>query len=384
MKSATGEPSPHGKVRVLSVIGSLRFGGAEARVARFAQAVRPHGVDMEICALERTGPNIQPLEEAGIRIHGTPYLARPFRSNTWMLIRTINAIRRIVRGGRFDLVHTNLFWADVLGVAGARLAGSRRIIQSRVALHSWVHEQTAFFHGLEQASNVLSNEMIADCEASLKDAERHEPFLPSKRGVIYSGVDIPDFPMARPRMDGPLRLLTLGVLAPRKGQEYAVEAMAVLKQLGVEAHLELVGAGPDEKMLRQKVVADRLQDVVSFEGPAPDSRPYFANADIFVFPSRQEGGAIALQEAMASSLPVVAANVGGVPEALIDGKGGRLVPPRDPRALAAAIAELGRDRQRLPDMGQFNRLRAIEKFSLEKSARQLAEWYMNGPTSNPS
>lgn len=374
------EASQQEKVRVLSVIGSLRFGGAEARVARFAQALRPYGIETEICALERTGPNLTLLENAGFRVHGTPYLARPFRSNTMMLLRTVDAIRRIVKAGRFDIVHTNLFWADVLGVAGARLGGCRRIIQSRVAMHSWAHGPTAFFHGLEQTTNALTNELIADCQASLKDAERYEALLPSKRTVIYSGVEIDQFPVAHPRLDGTLRLLTLGVLAPRKGQEFAIQAMEILKTKGVDAKLQLVGSGPDEAMLRQQVLTRGLGEIITFVGQVPDSKPFFADADMFIFPSRQEGGAIALQEAMASALPIVATDVGGVPEALVDGSGGRLVPPQDAAALARAISDLASDRARLQAMGQFNRRRAIELYSLDVSAGQLADWYKNPPS----
>ncbi len=83
---------------------------------------------------------------------------------------------------------------------------------------------------------------------------------------------------------------------------------------------------------------------------------------------------------MASGLPCVATDSGGSREALVDGQGGRLVPP-DPRAeLAPAVLELARDRRRLPEMGRFNRQRVKELFSLEESARRLADWYLNGPS----
>lgn len=375
-------PSANRNIRVLSVIGGLTFGGAEARVARFARAVRQYGVDMEICALERVGQNLKPLEDSGITVHGTPYEGRaPDRLDPSSMGRTVNTIRRIVKSGHFDVVHTNLFWADVLGVAGARLAGCRRVIVSRVALHWWSHRQVLRYHALEQFTNLLANEVIADCNASLRDAEEHEPFLPAKRTVIYSGVDVSAYQAAHPSLEGPLRLLHLGVLAPRKGQEYAIEAMALLRQAGVAATLELVGSGPDETMLRRKVSEANLGDLVIFAGDPPDVRPYLSKADIFVFPSRQEGGAIALQEAMASALPVVAADVGGIPELLIDGQGGRIVPPRQPAALAAAVAELAGDRARLAEMGRFNKERIAKLFSLEVSTRKLADWYINGPTS---
>ncbi len=365
--------------RVLSVVGSLGLGGAETFAARVAIAIRDYVVDMEMCALEREGPLLKELEENGIIVHATPYPTRTNRSNTMTLLRTVNSIRQIVRAGRFDVVHTFMFWADVLGVAGARLAGCRRVIISRQALHDWAHGQQASFHWLEQSSNLFAHELLANSATVMEDTERHERFLPSRRAVIYSGVDSRNYSLARPRLEGPLRMVHLGALAPRKGQEYALDAMALLREAGVQTTLTLVGAGPDEAMLRQKVAATGLGELVTFAGAHADPRSFLADADLFVFPSRQEGFAVALLEAMASGLPVVCSTVGGNPEAVIDGKGGRLVPPEDAAALAAAIAVLARDRAQLVVMGRFNRDLIDHKFTLDAAVRRLADWYLNGP-----
>jgi glycosyltransferase involved in cell wall biosynthesis len=365
------------------VVGSLWLGGAEAQVARVAVAIRKFGVDMEVCALERAGPHLNDLEESGIVVHGTPYPTRTYRSDTITLLRTVNTIRQIVRSGHFDVVHTHLFWADVLGVAGARLAGCPRVIVSRLALHEWTHGPQAGFHWLEQFSNLFAHELIANGDSVMVSAERHERFLPARRTVIRSGVDIGRYSQARSGLKGPLRMIHVGALEPRKGQEYAIEAVALLRDAGVQTTLTLVGSGSDEAMLRQKVADAGLDDVVTFAGPQADPRSLLTGADLFVFPSRQEGFAIALLEAMAHGLPAVATAVGGNSEALVDGKGGRLVPPQDARALAAAIEEVARDRSRLAEMGRFNRERVAQEFSLEATVRQLAEWYLNGPSRPP-
>lgn len=364
---------------MLAVVGSLRLGGAEARVARVAAAIRSYGVDMEVCALEREGPQLDVLEQSGVVVHGTPYQTRIHRSDTATLVRTVNAIRRIVRAGRFDIVHTQLYWADVLGITAARLAGCPRVIVSRQALHGWTHSSSYGFHLLEQITNAFANELVADSVTVLRDAERHERVLPSIRIVIRSGVDVDRYELASPRLEGPLRMIHVGALAPRKGQEYALEAMDMLRRSGIETTLVLVGSGPDEAMLRERVVALGLASAVEFAGARPDPRSFLRAADLFVFPSRQEGAGIALLEAMASGLPVVASNVGGIPEALIDPDGGRLVPPQDPGALANAIADLANDRSRLVAMGRFNRTRIAQTFSLDVTVRQLAHWYLNGP-----
>jgi glycosyltransferase involved in cell wall biosynthesis len=366
-------------VRVLSVVGNLNIGGTESYLARIAPEIREHGIEMEICALEPVGPLLSRLESKGIVVHGTPYGERTRRSNTLTLLRTADAIRGIVRRGRFDLVHTYLFWSDILGVSAARLAGCRRVIEGRRALHAWGHSKSAFFHGLEQTANMLAHELIANSRAALADAEAHERFLPSIRTVIYNGIDVSAYDPGQAQGNGPLRLITVGALSARKGQEYAIGALARLQSRGVDVSLELVGSGPDEAKLRKKAASDGIESRVRFAGEQTDPRPHLACADLFVLPSRQEGFSNALLEAMACALPVVATDVGGNAEALVDGEGGRLVPPQDSEALAAAIAEMASDRERLVAMGRFNRRRVEERFSLQTSVQALADWYRNGP-----
>lgn len=367
-------------MRVLSIVGSLVLGGTQSYLAATATAITGYGVEMEICALERTGPQLMALERQGVRVHGTPYPTRIDRSNTWTLLQTVDAIRRIVKSGRFDIVHTYLYWSDVLGVAGARLAGCRRIIVSRRSLHGEVHPQGEFLHSLEQMANRFATDVVANSKAVLNDAETHERLLPKRRTVIYNGVDVQRYQPAQPSIEGPLRLLTVGSLAPLKGQEYAIEALAQLVRSGTAATLELVGGGPDEAMLRRRASIAGVGNLVNFAGAQLDPRPHLARADIFVLPSRVEGFSNALLEAMASALPVVATDVGGNAEALIDGEGGRIVPPQLAESIAAAITSLSRDRRQLAEMGRRNRQRVTDLFSLDSSVRLLADWYRQKPS----
>lgn len=367
-------------LRVLSVIGQLNVGGAETYLSRIAHAVRRHNIDMEVCAIDRVGRRIIDLEEAGVIVHGTPFDRRTRQSNTLTLLQVVESIRRLVRRGRFDLVHTYLFWADIFGVTGARLAGCRRIIIGRRALHPWIHDHKALYHGVEQFTNTLANEVIGNSEAVLRDAAAHEPFLPRIRKVVYNGIDVSAYKPSNVTTDGPLRIVTVGALAPRKGQEYAIEAMKLVDAAGVDARLVLVGSGVDEAMLRRKVTESGMGDVITFAGEHPDPRAFLGEADLFLLPSRQEGFSNAILEAMACSLPVIATDVGGNAEAVVHGRGGSIVEPQNPEALAAAVIELAGKRAELPDMGRFNRERVAEHFSLEASARTLADWYFHGPS----
>ena len=364
------------------MIGSLRSGGAETYVANLAPVLRNYGIDMDICALERTGPLLSKLEKQRICVYDTPFPRSSRPLNSLRMLRTVDAIRRIVKAGRYDIVHTYLYSAGVLGVAAARLAGCRRIIISRQALHSWIHKPKAILHGLEQVANLFADELIACSAATLRDAEANERWLPTARTVIYNAVDVDAYEPVRMLQDGPIRLVTVGALARRKGQEYAIEALKHATAAGVQASLHLVGAGPDQSMLRRKVAEDGLERLVTFVGHQADPRPFLAQADVFLLPSRQEGFSVALLEAMASSMPAIATDVGGNAEALVAGKGGWIVPPEQPAAIAAAIGAAAGNRLELMQMGRFNRKRVADLFSIQASAQRLADWYSTAHNSS--
>lgn len=370
------------RVRVLNVIGSMNVGGAESYLARIAPEIRQHGVELELCLLERVGPLLNALHEAGIAVHGTGFeRRRPGTSALRLLpilLETVADIARLVRRGRYDVVQTYLFQADAVGVPGARAGGCRRVIVSRRALHAWRHAPNLPEHLVELGSNLGAGELIANSRVVLEDVERHEQILPRHRGVIYNGVDAAGDVLASPRGQGPLRIVTVGALAPRKGQIYALEALGQVRAAGVDARLTLVGAGPDEEMLRRETERLCLSDAVTFAGQR-NPQPFLLAADLFLLPSRQEGFSNALLEAMAAGLPAVVTDVGGNAEAVVDGLGGSVVPPENSEALASSILAIAGRRDRLAEMGRENRERVLRHFTIAASAQQLARWYREGP-----
>jgi glycosyltransferase involved in cell wall biosynthesis len=143
---------------------------------------------------------------------------------------------------------------------------------------------------------------------------------------------------------GPLRLLSVGRLDPEKSPETAIDALALLRRDGVEARLDVVGVGSLERGLRARAAA--LGDAVVFHGyvaHGPELFALYRQADVFVHSARTEGLPQVVLEAQALGVPVVAAAVGGVPEALGGGEAGLLVPPADAAATAAAVRRLAGD-----------------------------------------
>lgn len=135
---------------------------------------------------------------------------------------------------------------------------------------------------------------------------------------------------------------TVGRLQDVKDQACLVDAFARLRQLlpaqRDRLRLVLVGDGPLRAKLAQRIAAAGLQDVAYLAGPRSDVAPVMRSFSLFALPSMAEGTPVTLLEAMASSLPVVATRVGGIPDLVVDGTTGTLVPPADPEQLASALA----------------------------------------------
>jgi glycosyltransferase involved in cell wall biosynthesis len=190
------------------------------------------------------------------------------------------------------------------------------------------------------------------------DAAVHRIFETGRTEVIPMGVDLEDFDPEHRSEDlrfnlniaGPM-ILTVGRFAEKKGLAYLIEAMPRVLETHSGARLVMVGFGPLERELRTKVKELGIKEAVHFAGRlSHDELPvYYASADVFVLPSvvdqsgDTEGLGVVMLEAMASGTPVVASEVGGIPDVVQDGETGLLVPPREPQAIAEAICRLVED-----------------------------------------
>jgi glycosyltransferase involved in cell wall biosynthesis len=226
--------------------------------------------------------------------------------------------------------------------------------------------------------------------------------------IISSGVDCDHFrpPSAQEReatraelglAPGEIAIGTLGMLVPRKGQRYLIEAMALLRgdaaeggralasavtaaQVGAAARVEdlrccIGGGGALANELAAQIRDRRLKDSTRLNGMIDDPRALLWALDIFVLPSLQEGLGVAALEAMACGLPVIASATGGLAQAVADGVTGIHVPAGDARALANAIARLAAEPGLRAVMGAAGRLRVCENYGMETMARETLELY---------
>jgi colanic acid/amylovoran biosynthesis glycosyltransferase len=204
-------------------------------------------------------------------------------------------------------------------------------------------------------------------------------------GVVHLGVDTRSFayrpPSARWTSDRPLRLLMVSRLVPKKGVHVALAAADRLATAGVPFEFRIIGDGPEHAALAARREALGLRNV-TLCGAAThqQTRAAFAWADIYLQPSvtapdgDQEGIPVALMEAMASGLPVIATRHSGIPELVVDGRSGRLTDEHDDDALAQAVADLWSRPAWAEQIALEGRRRVEEAFDQRRQAQRVEQW----------
>jgi len=287
-------------------------------------------------------------------------------------LRALVAMTRLLRTGRFDIVHTHTSKAGALGrLAAALTLGPPVVHQPHGHLFYGYHGRlgSALVVLAERFLALLSRRQIA---LSWRGAEEHlarRIGRPGEFSVVRSGIDLRPFrraaqmrPKARLRLGLRAEEFVVGTLCrlePVKGVEELLDGFARAARFRPRLRLLLGGDGPLRDRLQHEARVAGLSDRVLIGGSwvrAPDFLPAL---DLFVLASRNEGMGRALVEAMASGLPVIATAVGGMPEVLEEGGAGLLVPPCDPQAIADAILRLMDDGALAADLARRARARSV-------------------------
>lgn len=177
--------------------------------------------------------------------------------------------------------------------------------------------------------------------------------------------------------NGERMLLTVGRLSREKAHSDLLTAFQHLQKMqpDIFSRLIIVGEGPERANLEATARAHGLSERVVFTGQINDVQTYYAAADVFALPSHSEGSPYVVLEAMAANLPIVATNVGGVPEILKDDESALLVPANDPQAMAAAIIRVLTDSQLAERLTSNSAALILSDYTPEKYAQSLVEIY---------
>jgi glycosyltransferase involved in cell wall biosynthesis len=331
------------------------------------------GVKTTIVLLGDRGGLASPLERAGIGVH---VIATPLAPRAASLARLPLAVIRL-RALLHRLTPDILEGQEPLPAIAAGLAASGR---RRPMVVYRRHHQTGRRRliAASRAAARLAHYTIVSCEAMREQAARQDRVSADRIGVAVSGVaDAPQPPPAvvsaiRRRLGISDEARVIGVVSRlrwEKGLDVLMACLDRIDDIG-DLHVVVVGDGPEEPALRRLAAGHRV--TVHFQGHQDDVTPWLAVADVVAMPSRREAFGRVTLEAMAASRPVVASNVGGLAEAVIDGTTGLLVPPEDPAALAAALRTLLDSPAAAQRMGEAGRRRYEASYTIDHMA---AAWH---------
>jgi glycosyltransferase involved in cell wall biosynthesis len=285
---------------------------------------------------------------------------------------------RKLRARRPAVFHAHLTWplACKFGLVGALLA---RVPATVATVHLYV-EFPIDRSILAQQRLIISavGRYIAVSRDTAQRLVRKLQWPARKVQVIHNGmtfkpIDDPSFSISQTQRiggDHPI-VLTVARLDEQKGHRYLLEAAAQVPRV----QFVLAGDGPLRPSLEAQAHALGLEGRVKFLGYRADISDLLAKCDVFVLPSLYEGLPLSILEAMAAAKPIIATQIGGTDEAVLDGATGLLVPPADPTALAAAIRSVLDDRVLAQRLASAGRIRVEQEFSTTAMLRQVTAVY---------
>ena len=352
-----------GRRRVLVLIKELGLGGAERLVVGLVSHGDRDRFDYEVAfVLDGHDALASELVDQGVPVHD---LGAASSSD----LRWVPRLRNLLVTGSFDVLHSHLPYTAAFGRLAARSVPRSRRPVLVYTEHSLWNRAAVLTRSLNGSTSALDDALLVVTPAARDALPRR---LRGKARVLVHGIDLErsasllarrDTLRAHTRStlgldDRAVLALTVANLREEKGYDVLLEAARRIRGRAPCVHFASVGWGPLQDRLAQERDALGLADTVTFLGRRPDVLELMVGADLFVLPSHQEGLPVALMEAMSVGLPVVASQIGGVPDVVTDGIEGILVPPGRPDALAEAVTSLAADEDRRQGMGRASLARS--------------------------
>lgn len=335
--SLTQEYWQSASMKVILLIDTMRSEGAQVFLTAIARKLYREKISVLLVSIVEKGPLFESLKADGIPVI---FLGKPGLLSISPLFKLLYLFKTFP----CDIVHTNLFAADTYGRIAARLAGVKTIITTE---HNINRDEIKLKKRLKSILSSLNSVMVFLNEHVYEYARDVDKVKPKDVAIIGNGVNLELFGGKREKqldhgnLNRPV-ILSVGRLELQKGHDIMIRAISSLLPEFPTLTLTIIGKGSQEETLQRMIESLNMQKIVTFIHTVnhTDMPQYYTNADIFVFPSRFEGEGIALLEAMASGLPIVASKTGGIQSLLEHQKSGWLVGDLSPDALAAGIREM--------------------------------------------
>lgn len=353
----------------------MRTGGAERQLLNYLLAADRSDFRHSLVCMSPPGELADIARDSGV-----PVITMPVR--TRYAVATVRRWAAWMRREDVAIVHTHMHHAAMWGRLGGIFGGVPVLVTTEHGKELWKGTIRLTIDRILSRHTARHIAVSEDCMAIRK---RREKVAPGKILVIPNGVSVPDDVSNRPHRDRLRRefgfddrtfvMGTVGRVVAAKGYEHLLAALRIIRSRNPRVVWLAVGDGDQRGAL--EALADRLglADAVVWAGRRGDVENLLEAMDVWVMSSIREGLPVALLEAMAAGVPIVGTTVGGIPDAIRDGRDGLLVPAADPEALAGAVERMMEDPGLAAALGASAHARARDMYGIASIARRIEDIY---------
>jgi len=371
------------KINILFIIDEIMDrGGTENHIFTLASSIDKERFNASICYFRGGAKYVRyGKEKLGIDLIGVDLN----KIYSFDALRKAFRLSKVIRERDIDIVQTFHFMSDTYGVMVSKLSGVSRIISSRRDMGDLKKRRQIL---LNRVMNRFINRYIMVCDAVGKRFHEIERIPEERMVTLYNGVDLSRFDPARPprksRADlglneGDFVVGTVAHFRPEKAYHIFFEGIKRIKGSVGNLKVLAIGDGGGASMRRhfEDYCRENGLGMVRFLGHVEDIENYLPHMDVFcLVPNKNEGFSNSILEAMAMGRPIIATNVGGNAEAVVDGETGFIIPPNDSKALAELILKLYVETGMRLNMGKKARKRAEEVFPLKLMVKKHEDLYV--------
>ncbi|MCP4634403.1 MAG: glycosyltransferase [candidate division Zixibacteria bacterium] len=359
------------KINVLHIINELELGGAEILLVDISKHYDRSKFNLYVLYLYGQGSLGSNIEENGVTVE----LAKGGRQNP---ILCFFSIIKCIKRWNIDIVHTHLILASILGRIAGKLIGTKILLSTR---HYGKNvSRNALRFRFDRLTSNLADKIVAVSKCTAEYISQNEKYHNQDIAVIYNGVDLELIDCTRLKYEMHSEKTTIGTISSLREQKRPDRFIRVCAEVAKQfpsAYFEIIGSGPLLEKLKKLSSGLGIENRIKFlNSVSRDTAVRILNQwKIFILTSQWESFGIVIAEAMAMELPVVASNVGGIPEIVREGIDGFLLEPEDVEGFATKIKFLIDNPQKTVEMGKSGRERIVKNFSVLKMVKEYEQLY---------
>lgn len=292
---------------------------------------------------------------------------------------SINKLKGIITEEKPNIIHLHSTRSGILGTMAAKQTEIPIIYTEHLFTKSYIPKNKIIYWVQKTAFKKLAGyiKQVIAVSNSVKNYLVDEKIFPeNKISVIYNGVEIPDNFINKSKNN--YTVGSIGSLQPIKGYNYLIEAIDIIRRKNPKIYkkiiLKIIGSGPEKENLQKQIRSLKLQNKISFLNYPEDIDEEINQWNLYIQPSLSESFGMAIAEAMAHGLPIIASKVGGIVE-IVNDYSGILIEPKRSDLLAKSIIKLFSDVKLSRKMGKCARQRIKDKFSLKKMIANTEKIY---------